>query len=263
MRETGWRLRDGSANQSQTFSLVWTAFVALALAGCAAHTTTKPNPSPLLVEQSSPRTRVIYLAERHNEPAHHKLQERIIRSFHQRRNSVTVGMEMIDVTQQRALDQYLEKKISWTMFARNTGFESGWGKTSAAYKRILEWCRRNEVPVLGLNAPRSITQKIASNQKLTPAEATLVPKFPAPPRGFQKFRAAMAGHPGSGSVRRYYEAQRAWDATMAATILSWLHNHRGTLVVLLGQIHADPQTGVPWYVARNSDVTQVIIYPKE
>ena len=46
-------------------------------------------------------------------------------------------MEMIDITQQSALDEYLEKKISWTTFAQSTDFESGWGKTSPAYKRIL------------------------------------------------------------------------------------------------------------------------------
>jgi hypothetical protein len=168
-------------------------------------------------------------------------------------------MEMIDVTQQRALDQYLEKKISWGMFARTTGFESGWGKTSPAYKRILEWSRKNGVAVLGLNAPQSVTRKIARNQKLTATEAALVPTFPEP-GGFKKFQAAMADHPGSRSGRQYYEAQRAWDTTMAETILSWLRKHQGTLVVLLGQIHADPQTGVLWYVARNSDLSQLIIY---
>jgi uncharacterized iron-regulated protein len=172
-------------------------------------------------------------------------------------------MEMIDVTQQRALDQYLEKKISWTVFAWSTGFAEGWGKTSPEYKRVLEWCRRKEVPVVGLNAPRSITRKIASKQKLTVDEDALLPKFPEPPGGFQKFRTNMAGHPGSGSVRRYYEAQRAWDTTMAKTILLWLGNHNGTLVVLLGQVHADPQTGVPWYVAKKAQVAQIIIYPKE
>ena len=245
-------------------SLVWAALTGLVLTGCAAHDPTPSARRPgLLGESSLLRARVIYVAERHNEFSHHRLQQKIIRSRHQRDHSVTVGMEMIDVTQQRALDQYLAKKISWTTFARSTTFESGWGKTSPVYKRILEWCRRNQVPVLGLNAPQSVTRKIARNQTLTSAESALIPKFPEPPGGFQKFQAAMASHPGSGSVRRYYQAQRAWDATMATTILSWLRHHQGTLVVLLGQMHADAQTGVPWYVARNSDVTQLIIYPKE
>jgi uncharacterized iron-regulated protein len=73
----------------------------------------------------------------------------------------------------------------------------------------------------------------------------------------------MAHHPVSWSLRRYYQAQRARDATMAARILSWLRNHHGTLVVLLGQVHADPQTGVPWYVAKNSGVAQVVIYSRK
>ncbi len=59
----------------------------------------------------------------------------------------------------------------------------------------------------------------------------------------------------------YYEAQRAWDETMARRIISWLRDHSGTLVVLLGRFHADPRTGVPWYVGRKSRVTQVIFYP--
>jgi uncharacterized iron-regulated protein len=245
-------------------SLVWVALAGLVLAGCAAQDSTPSTQPPgLLGESSRLRARVIYVAERHNESSHHKLQEKIIRSLHQRDHSVTVGMEMIDVTQQRALDQYLGKKVSWTTFARSTSFASGWGKTSPAYKRILEWCRKNQVPVLGLNAPPSVTRKIARNQKLTSAESALIPKFPEPAGGFEKFQAAMASHPGSGSVRRYYQAQRAWDTTMATTILSWLRNHQGALVVLLGQMHADAQTGVPWYVGRNSDVRQLIIYPKE
>ena len=252
------------ANTFAKLSQVWAALALVSLSGCATRDPTAWARSLRFPEGTSLlRARVIYVAERHNEPSHHKLQERVIRSLQQSGHALTVGMEMIDVSQQRALDQFLAKKINWTTFAESTGFESGWGKTSPAYKRILEWCRRNRVPVLGLNAPQSVTRKIAKNQKLTSAEAALIPKFSEPPGGFKKFQAAMRDHPGSGSVRRYYEAQRAWDATMAETILSWLRTHPGTLVVLLGQIHADAQTGVPWDVARNSDVRQVVIYLKE
>ena len=252
------------ARRPSQLSLVSAVFAALALAGCAAQDSTTSSRSQFVVERSRPlQARIIYIAERHNEPFHHQLQERIIRCLHERGVSVTVGMEMIDVTQQPALDDYLAKRISWSTFARSTGFASGWGQTSPAYKRILEWCRGNEVPVVGLNAPQFVTRKIARNQRLTSAEAALIPKFPEPPGGFKKFRTAMAGHPGSGSVRRYYQAQRAWDATMAGRILSWLRDRPGTLVVLLGQIHADPRTGVPWYVAKNSDVPQAVVYAKE
>ena len=189
--------------KSQKVVVILAQLGALALAGCASFSSVdSDNSNQPTWESSLSEARVIYVAETHNDPAHHRLEESIIRSLHRRGQSMTVGLEMVDVTQQSALNQYLEKKISWTTFARSTEFESGWGKTSPAYKRILEWCRRNQVPVVGLNAPHSVTRKIARNQKLTSAEFELIPKFPEPPGGFQKFQAAMAGHSGSGSIRR-------------------------------------------------------------
>jgi uncharacterized iron-regulated protein len=238
------------------------AFAMFAFAGCAEFSSSASDRTPAaLAESGLERARIIYIAEEHSEPSHHRLQQRIIRSLHQRGKSLTVGMEMIDVTQQNALDAYLQRVISWREFARRTGFDRGWGKTSPAYKQILARCRRNNIPVIGLNAPRSVTRKLAQNEKLTATEARSIPNFPEPPGGFKKFQAAMTAHPDSASLRRYYEAQRAWDKTMAGRILVWLRDRPGTMVVLLGRFHADPQTGVPWYVAEYSDAAQVVVYP--
>ncbi|HEY5705470.1 MAG TPA: ChaN family lipoprotein [Terrimicrobiaceae bacterium] len=233
----------------------------LALGGCV----TRPGSASFAQPPQGPAlyglegARVIYIAEKHDEVSHHQFQEKIIRSL--QRESVTVGMEMIDVTQQAPLDDYLTKRTSWREFESRTQFDRGWGRTSSAYRRILSWCRRNEVPVMALNAPSTVTRKLARGKPLTADEKQLVPSFPEPPGGFKQFRAAMADHASTGSLRLYYEAQRAWDQTMAGRILAWLPNHPGTLVVLLGRFHADPRTGVPWYVARKTDARQVILYP--
>jgi uncharacterized iron-regulated protein len=243
---------------------VWAAFALLIFAGSAAHSSVLLDRLSLLVPGSGlAQARVIYIAEEHDNPSHHQLQGRLIRALHRGGKPVTVGMEMIDVSQQTALDEFLERKISWSEFSRQTDFDRRWGKTSPAYKRILLWCRRNRVSVVALNAPQAVIRKIARNEKLSAREAQFVPDFPEPPGGFEKFRAAMAGHPGSGPLRRYYEAQRAWDTMMARRILAWLPEHQGTMVVLLGRIHADPQTGVPWYVAQKAKITQVIVRPTE
>jgi len=235
------------------------AFGVLSLASCVTHSGSFAPSSNVILRSGLERARIIYIAEKHDEPSHHQLQEKIIHSLHRRGKSVTVGMEMIDVTQQVALDEYLGKAITWSEFAHRTAFHRGWGKTSPAYRRILSWCRRNGVPVIALNAPQTVTRKLARNEQLTDKEEQSIPTFPEPPGGFKQFQTAMAGH-GTGSPRRYYEAQRAWDQTMAGRILSWLPHHPGTLIVLLGRFHADPQIGVPWYVAQNSHATQVILY---
>jgi uncharacterized iron-regulated protein len=237
----------------------------LALPGCVTHSnsTSFARLSQVSAPYSLEGARIIYIAEKHDEASHHQFQEEIIRSLQRQGKPVTVGMEMIDLTQQAAVDDYLDKRISWNAFVHRTGFDRGWGKTSPAYARILSWCRRNQVPVLALNAPQTLTRKLARNQPLTAEEKQLVPTYPEPSGGFKQFQTAMAGHGSAGSLRRYYQAQRAWDQTMAGRILAWLPNHSGTLVVLLGRFHADPRTGVPWYVARKSHVTQVILFPVE
>jgi aminopeptidase N len=234
------------------------AFGAFALASCATPSSSRAPDVLAGLE----RARVIYIAEKHDEPSHHQLQERIIRSLHQRGQPLAVGMEMIDVTQQGATDAYLKKAVSWNEFSRRTDFDRGWAKTSPAYRRILAWCQSNGVPVIGLNAPRALTRKLAQNQPLTAEEAQSIPDFPEPPGGFKQFQRAMAGHSTSSSLRRYYQAQRAWDKTMAAGILAWLPHHPGTLIVLLGRFHADPKTGVPWYVAQKSRALQILLYPR-
>ena len=239
------------------------AFGLLALAGCV----TRPGAaafarsSQFSVSYGLEGAHIIYIAEKHDEAFHHRFQEKIIRSLHRQGKPVTVGMEMIDLTQQAALDDYLDKRISWNEFVRRTAFDRGWGRTSPAYARVLSWCRRNEVPVIALNAPQTVTRKLARNEPLTAEEKRLVPTYPEPPGGFKQFQTAMAGHTDAGSLGGYYEAQRAWDQAMAGRILAWLPNHSGTLVVLLGRFHADPWTGVPWYVARKSHVAQVILFP--
>ena len=233
------------------------------MAGCVTHRGSAcfARPSQVSALPALEGARIIYIAEKHDEASHHQFQEKIIRSLHRRGKPVTVGMEMADVTQQAVLDDYLDKKIPWSEFAHRTAFDRGWGKTSPAYARILSWCRRNGVPVIALNAPQTVTRKLARSEPLTAKEKQLVPNYPEPPGGFKRFQGAMAGHGNVRSLRQYYEAQRAWDQTMAGRILAWLPDHSGTLVVLLGRFHADPRTGVPWYVARKSHVTQVILFP--
>jgi aminopeptidase N len=236
---------------------------ALALAACVTHpsSASPDRPSPALQLSRLEGARIVYIGEKHDEVSHHQFEEKILRMLHKREKTVTLGMEMLDVTQQAALDDYLGKKISWSEFASRTAFDREWGETSPYYRRILGWCRNNAVPVIALNAPPAVTRKLARGESLTADEKQFSPSLSEPPSGFERFTAAMAGHRRDGSLRRYYKAQQAWDQTMAGRILAWLPDHSGILVVLVGGFHADPQTGVPWYVARKSGVKQIVLYP--
>jgi aminopeptidase N len=253
------------ALEGRAFSSALASAVALWLLVSTGCVTTPPSAS---MTSSSfdlaklDKARIVYIGEKHDQPSHHQFQERIIRMLRQQGKSLTVGMEMLDVTQQPPLEEYLQGRLSWISFARRTAFDRGWGRTSPAYKRILSWCRQNMIPVLALNAPEIVARKLARNQPLTAQEKQLIPTYPEPPAGFEQFQKAIGSHhPIGHSARRYYEAQRAWDQTMAGRILTWLSHQTGTLVVMLGRFHADPYTGVPWYVARKANVHQLILFP--
>ena len=173
----------------------------LALAGCV----TQPGSASFGAEAAlsgSEGARIVYIGEKHDEAFHHQFQEKIIRSLHRQGKPVTVGMEMVDVTQQAALNDYVENRIPWSEFTLRTGFDRGWGKTSSAYRRILFWCQRNEVPVIALNAPQTVTRKLARGESLTGEERQFLPTCAEPPGGFEQFRGAMADHGNVGSLRR-------------------------------------------------------------
>ena len=82
----------------------------LGFAGCAWHRDAALPDTQAALADRLRRARIIFIAEKHDEASHHRLQEQIIRALHRRKQPLTVGMEMIDVTQQAALDDYLGRK---------------------------------------------------------------------------------------------------------------------------------------------------------
>jgi len=98
------------------------AFGLLALAGCV----TRPGAaafarsSQVSVSYGLEGAHIIYIAEKHDEAFHHQFQEDIIRSLHRQGKPVTVGMEMVDLTQQAALDDYLNKRGTSSCAARRS-----------------------------------------------------------------------------------------------------------------------------------------------
>jgi uncharacterized iron-regulated protein len=111
----------------------------LALPGCLTHSgsTSFARPPQVSAPYRLEGARIIYIAEKHDEASHHQFQEEIIRTLHRQGKPVTVGMEMVDLTQQAALDDYLGKRISWNEFVLRTAFDRGWGRTSPGYARIM------------------------------------------------------------------------------------------------------------------------------
>ena len=145
-----------------------------------------------------------------------------------------------------------------------TDFQRHWGTLSVLYEKILRWSLAEEMPSLALNAPSTLTRKLAQGQPLDPAEQGLLPiGFQPLPGGFEHFTEQMNQAPHAGaSLENFYKAQLLWDQTMAMRIVDYLAAHPDRkLIVLIGRGHIDGGFGVPAFVSQKTDARQLLVYP--
>lgn len=208
--------------------------------------------------------RVIYIAETHNSNADHAYQLEVLKGLQTRGAKFTVAWEMFDETQQGLVDDWNAHHLGTDAFLEKTDFQKRWGTYSVMYEKILRWTQSEGVTSLALNAPDTLSHKLARGQPLDPAEQTLLPTGYQPlPGGYEHFTAQMGENPhGGANLENFYKAQLLWDQTMATRIVNFLGAHPDQkLVVLLGRGHVDGGFGVPAFVGQKTDAAQLVVYP--
>ncbi|OAI42880.1 hypothetical protein AYO41_03260 [Verrucomicrobia bacterium SCGC AG-212-E04] len=197
---------------------------------------------------------VIYIGERHTEAGDHDYEFEIIKGLKARGIPFAIGWEMFDVSQQPLLDAWQSGSTDLATLLRQTEWAKHWGKYSPTYERMLRWSRGAGVENYALNAPGSLSRKIAQGQPLTPEEKLLLPRgFRPLPGGLSHFKSQMGSHPGSGPINyeRYYRAQTLWDQTMADRVVQFRGRNPGRkLVVFAGRGHVEDGFGIPPYVKQ-------------
>ena len=214
-------------------------------------------------EQLAP-AQVIYIGETHNSNSDHEYQWDVLKGLKARGVRVTVGWEMFDRTQQGLLDDWDARRLSTEALLQKTDFQAHWGTLSVMYEKILRWTQAENVPSLALNAPASLSHKLALGQTLDPDEKAMVPAgFRPLPGGYEHFSEQMAAAPhGGADMRNFYAAQLLWDQTMATRIVDFVAAHPDEkLVVLVGRGHVEGGYGVPAFVMQRTNAPQLVVYP--
>jgi uncharacterized iron-regulated protein len=233
------------------------------------------------------RTKVVYVAEQHDNPRHHALQLYVLTQLVRRDPSVAVGMEMFQRPFQAALNDYVglgaSPPIDEEELLRRTEYAERWGFDFALYRPILRFARDHKLSVVALNAPRELTRKVAQGglAALTPGERITLPTLdlsdvehrryarlafhshgaPEPahlPMGRARLPSATHGRGGrphgghAGSFDNFYAVQVLWDETMATAVATTLSSPAAPrrLVVLAGEGHIRAGVGIPKRAAR-------------
>jgi len=202
--------------------------------------------------------KVIFVGEHHDRLEHHLNQLKVIKSLQMRGKKVAIGMEMFQRKFQPFIDQYLNGKINLKTFLKKSEYKKRWGFDYNLYKPILDYAKKNHIPVIALNLEKELTKKISKNGLLTLSkeEQKRVPqtidisnkeykddliKFFSSHQHMKKSK--------KKNLEYIYQSQILWDQTMAESINNYLKKHPDyQMVVIAGSGHLKMRYGIPDHV---------------
>ncbi|HZZ78818.1 MAG TPA: ChaN family lipoprotein [Gemmataceae bacterium] len=197
---------------------------------------------------------MICVGESHDNELCHRVQLQIIKAVHASDARLGVGMEMFQRPYQEPLDKFVRGEIGEEDMLKATEYKTRWGFHWSLYQPIVDFCKRNAVPVAALNAPRELTKKISAGgfAKLSDDDKkSLGPidfHVKAHRDHWYETLAKMHGNikVSEDQKERSYQVMTTWDEYMAASAAAFQEARKlRRMVVLAGSGHIDLGFGIP------------------
>jgi len=210
------------------------------------------------------QVQIIYVGESHPDPNHHLIQRDLIEALQAETPDLVVGMEMFATPYQATLDRWSADQLAEPHFLELTHWYANWRYDFALYRPILTSIKDHNLTLIGLNLPFHIPPKISTGglASLLPEDARYLPKqIDLTDPAHREYVETVYGHhriKGRDNFNYFYEAQCAWEDTMAETIARLPGNRR--MVVIIGNGHIVHKFGVPDRVFARTDAPFRTIY---
>lgn len=209
---------------------------------------------------------IIFVGEVHSNLNHHKDQLSIIKALRELKIPIALGLEMFRADSQKELDQWVEGGMSAGVFINV--YNNNWGMPWPWYMNILKYARQFDIPLIGLNLPSEITERVARQgfESLSDGERKQLPpqiSFDTDDQYRAHLRKAFEAHQNNTKTfDNFFKAQMIWNKTMAYHITTYLKaNPRRTMVILAGTDHAEGM-GIPAQVKKISAARIIVILPE-
>jgi uncharacterized iron-regulated protein len=204
---------------------------------------------------------IVCVGETHDSVPHHRVQLRIIESLYACDDRLGVGMEMFQRPFQKEIDRYFQGGVGEDDFLKASEYKQRWGFAWPLYRPIVDFCRRNGVPLAALNAPKELTSRIskAGYAGLTDDEKKQLGPIDFQVKAHRDYwydkLAAMHGNKSATAEQkeRSYQVMTVWDDYMAASAAAF-QQERGLrrLVVLAGSGHVERGFGIANRAAKRT-----------
>ncbi len=212
--------------------------------------------------QTLDETQVIYIGERHTEYVHHLNQLQVIKTIHESGQKLAIGMEIFEISQQKAIDEFLVGNIDEAQFLRDTDYFRRWNYDYNLYKPIIDYAKDHKIHIVALNLDNDIIHQVSKKgidalsedqRKQLPVQMDL-----SNPKYRKDLREVFANHNqyhGPKDFMYFLQAQVLWDETMAQTAHRYLRNHSSQkLVILAGNGHLRFRYGIPSRLFRRNQM---------
>jgi DMSO/TMAO reductase YedYZ heme-binding membrane subunit/uncharacterized iron-regulated protein len=209
----------------------------------------------------------VLIGEEHNDVVTHLVQAQLLQRGwmqHYTERPVILSLEMFERDVQYIVDEYLADLITETHFLNSA---RPWGNYDADYRRMVEFAKAHQVPVVAANAPRRYANRASrlgrdSLETLDARARAHLPPLPYP-EATPAYRAewdALMGDAMQHMTGDPLDAQTLWDASMGHAIATSLDATPGALVLhMAGGFHVENGTGTPEALAHYRPGTRTLI----
>ncbi len=206
--------------------------------------------------------RVVYIGEQHTSAAHHAVQLRVIRALHASGVRLALGLEMFDRSYQSVLDLWSAGDLAEEAFLRRTHWYANWRFDYGLYREILDFARRERIPVFGLNLPFHLPPKIRTGgiEHLPDHEKQFLPRdIDTGVSAHREYAEKIFAQHGFRNTRfeDFYLAQCVWDEAMAEAAAAV---NADLLVILAGNGHIQYRYGIPERLHRRNRLPYRTLY---
>lgn len=210
--------------------------------------------------------KIIYVGEQHDRYEHHLTQLEVIKVLKEKGFDIAIGMEMFIHKNQKALDDYIDGKIDEREFLRQSQYFKTWGFDYVLYRDILNFARDNRIPVIALNIPREIVNKVGrfgikslseDEKKELPSEMDMTDE-----EYKQRLKETFEKHEESDErdFENFYQSQIIWDEIMAQRIDEYTkENPSKKMVIIVGGGHLTYSSGIPKRAFRRNNLPYAVI----
>ncbi len=219
----------------------------------------------LIKELSSKR--LVFVGETHDNCEHHLLQVQILQALMSREPGMDMAMEFFQVDQQQAIDRYFDAQTDESQFLEEGHWSKTWGFPYRFYRSLIQAAKDRNRRLVAINAPRGIIKRVARAGLvgLKPEERDQLAKnidlTDIEHLAFIQEIYKMHAHGSLKNFGYFYEAQCAWEDTMAENIAKYLESQGRKLIVFAGNGHILNRYGIPNRVARRLSVSMAIVVP--